>query len=399
MTEETTAPPSTGGRAARFGLIRSAEDRRIAGVGAALGRATGTDPLLWRVLLAVLTLFAGAGLVLYLLCWLAFPAEGDQTSPFGAMVSTKRSSTSRVVTVLLGLGAVLVAIMTFISTNGRPFLVFAFIAALVVVLARRKGTEPVAVEPETPPAKTYADEYAAPFAPHGPYANRTLELPAESPPPPPPPAPPPAPRQRPERSSLGLVTFCLVVIVIGGAAILDMLGAKIPLGSTIAVALLICGGGLLLGTWWGRGRGLILLGVVLSISLAGVSILGQNLPTVPFSSQYTQVVEVDDIPSQLTANLGESGLDLSGVDFADDDRATLSVNIWTGTATILVPENLDVIVNADFQRSTVTVDGEQIDQDGVRWNRGYESLGPDGKGGGTLVVNAVVESGSLEIER
>lgn len=399
MTASFAAPPDTGGRAARFGLIRPADDRRIAGVGAALGSATGTDPLLWRVLLAVLTLFAGAGVVLYLVCWLLFPARGDQTSPLGSLLSSKKSSTSAFVTLLLGLAAILVSIITFITTNGRPFLVFGFIAALVVMLARRRVAEPAPapVAESVTPAPPVAD-YTAPFAPHGPYANRTLDLPAEVPPPPPVPPVPPQP-PRPPRSSLGLVTFSLVVIVIGLAAILDMVGVPVPMASTLAIALLICGGGLLLGTWWGRGRGLILLGVVLSLLLGAVTVVGRSLPTVPFTSQHTSAEAVDDIPDRLTATVGASVLDLSGVEFADGEEAEVDVDIWVGSGVIVVGENVDVVLDLDQRRGEVTVDGVDLTGPGQPRVHEYESLGPDGEGGGRLVVTAVVDTGSLEIER
>jgi phage shock protein PspC (stress-responsive transcriptional regulator) len=46
---------------ARYGLVRPVTGRNFAGVCAAVGRATNTDPILWRVLFAVLTLFGGSG--------------------------------------------------------------------------------------------------------------------------------------------------------------------------------------------------------------------------------------------------------------------------------------------------------------------------------------------------
>ena len=287
MTAQAATPPPTGGRAARFGFIRPETDRKIAGVGAAFGRATGTDPLLWRVLLAVFTVFAGAGLVLYLLCWLLFPAEGDETSPVGSLMSSKSSSTSVFITLLLGLGAGLLGIVTFVSTHGRPFLLFALVAALVIVLARRSGDRPPPAQPPPPPPPDDppAPQYTAPFAPHGPYADRTLELPSG-------PAAGPAPPRseaRAPRSSLGVVTFCLVVIELGLAAIAGMLGAPLDPVAVLAVALLLCGGGLLLGAWWGRGRGLIALGLVLAAAMALTSMFDGERPVSPFPVNGTSV--------------------------------------------------------------------------------------------------------------
>ena len=55
----------------------------VAGVCAAVGRATNTDPALWRVLFAVLALAGGVGLLAYLVGWLLIPAEGRDTPAHG----------------------------------------------------------------------------------------------------------------------------------------------------------------------------------------------------------------------------------------------------------------------------------------------------------------------------
>ena len=50
-------------------------DRKIAGVAGGLARHLDVDPLLVRVLLVVLSIFGGAGLVLYLALWLFVPED------------------------------------------------------------------------------------------------------------------------------------------------------------------------------------------------------------------------------------------------------------------------------------------------------------------------------------
>ena len=70
------------------------QGRYIAGVCAALGRATNTDPVLWRVLLAVLGFFGGVGILLYLIGWLLIPAEGDTASPIESLLGRGRSGMS-----------------------------------------------------------------------------------------------------------------------------------------------------------------------------------------------------------------------------------------------------------------------------------------------------------------
>lgn len=69
------APATSDGhlRHAINGLRRSRGDRWIAGVCAGIAAATGVDTWVWRLLFATLTLFGGAGLLMYVLLWIFVP--------------------------------------------------------------------------------------------------------------------------------------------------------------------------------------------------------------------------------------------------------------------------------------------------------------------------------------
>src|SRR5689334_18161401 len=56
-------------------LRRSVSDRYVAGVAGGLGRHFNVDPTIVRVLLAVLTLFGGAGILVYAVCWAFVPED------------------------------------------------------------------------------------------------------------------------------------------------------------------------------------------------------------------------------------------------------------------------------------------------------------------------------------
>lgn len=101
-------PPGTAPFTSRYGLVRPREGRYLAGVCAAIGRATNTDPVLWRVLLAVLGFFGGIGIVVYVAAWLIIPAEGDTASPVESMLGRGRSSMSPILVIILG---ILVAVL------------------------------------------------------------------------------------------------------------------------------------------------------------------------------------------------------------------------------------------------------------------------------------------------
>jgi phage shock protein PspC (stress-responsive transcriptional regulator) len=234
--DETPPPPPpwfgagpSGGAASfsRTGLVRPEQGRYLAGVCAAIGRATNTDPVLWRVVLAVLGLL-GVGVLLYLIGWLLIPAEGDTASPVEALLGRGRSQTSPLaVLILAGMAAVSFAFMVSRGFSGT-LLGGAVLVGGLLLLKRNNllgdGTgaapaapagapEPAAAAATSPPPAAPAAPYAP--APHaaahpaggsaatGPAATArpvTAPLPPLIPPPadafappaPPPPPPPPS---------------------------------------------------------------------------------------------------------------------------------------------------------------------------------------------------------------
>ena len=58
-------------------LTRAHDGRVIAGVCEGAARYFDVDPVIFRVVLAVLTIFGGAGLVIYALAWVLIPDEGS----------------------------------------------------------------------------------------------------------------------------------------------------------------------------------------------------------------------------------------------------------------------------------------------------------------------------------
>jgi phage shock protein C len=58
-------------------LLRSRDDRVIAGVCGGLGRHLGIDPVLIRIAAVVLVFAGGAGILLYAIGWIAIPEEPE----------------------------------------------------------------------------------------------------------------------------------------------------------------------------------------------------------------------------------------------------------------------------------------------------------------------------------
>jgi phage shock protein C len=62
------------GVAAVNAMRRSSSERWVAGVCGGLAAVTGLAPWAWRLIFAVLTLWGGAGLLIYVLLWIFVPA-------------------------------------------------------------------------------------------------------------------------------------------------------------------------------------------------------------------------------------------------------------------------------------------------------------------------------------
>jgi len=125
-------------------IRRTTSDRRVAGVAGGLARHLDIDPLIVRVAFVVLTFFGGAGLLLYIACWLLVPEEG---SDWGRVALDRRSRTVALVLV----GALVLVILAGHTWwgSGYPWalLIVAGIVALVATpLPRRDRRTPAADE-------------------------------------------------------------------------------------------------------------------------------------------------------------------------------------------------------------------------------------------------------------
>ena len=60
-------------------ILRSRDDRIVAGVASGLARYFNTDPLFVRLGFVVLSFLQGFGVLLYFVLWLLLPNEGSQT--------------------------------------------------------------------------------------------------------------------------------------------------------------------------------------------------------------------------------------------------------------------------------------------------------------------------------
>jgi phage shock protein PspC (stress-responsive transcriptional regulator) len=408
-------PPGTGGWATRYGLVRPVRGRVFAGVCAAIGRATNTDPVLWRVIFAVLGLVGGVGIVAYLVGWMLIPSEGDTGSPLEALLGRGRSSTSPVIVVIVSIGVILAA-GGVLFDSGRHLILLAVIlagAALLISRAASNRSGPVPPVPpagsDLPPTPPYtmpappttdpvdpaSGGYRPPFAPYGPYASSPYPYPglATAPPPPVPQAPPRPP------SRLGRLTFSLTLLVLGVVALVDVIGkVPVPFAAYVAAALATVGLGLVIGAWFGRARGLIAFGIILSVVLAIATAAGHVHTWRGSAGDVNwQPANITQVQDRYEHGFGNAQLDLSQVDFTGQDKH-ITVRLNAGDLRVTVPPKVDVEVQAKVNVGNANV----FD---TTWNgvntpqRTVTNDDTDGPGGGHLTLDIVLTAGDLEVTR
>jgi phage shock protein C len=76
----TPPPPPTSDDRSHRSLHRSTDDRMIAGVASGIARYFDVDVTIVRISIAVLSVFGGAGIALYIAGWLLMPLEGTDES-------------------------------------------------------------------------------------------------------------------------------------------------------------------------------------------------------------------------------------------------------------------------------------------------------------------------------
>jgi phage shock protein PspC (stress-responsive transcriptional regulator) len=352
MTETTYAPPppdpgpAPGAPAGPPRPLYRDDDKVVAGVCAAVGRWTGTDPVLWRVVLGVLVFFGGAGLALYLAGWLLIPKAGQDGSVGERLLSGRRLSAGNVLALvaLVLLGAILV-------DDGRgvaAVLVLALIAWLVVREQSGGGVLPAQV-PVTASAATVPPEGPLPATWGAP-------------------APPAAPR---ERSSLGPVTLALTALVAGVLMAVRLAGVEeLTTSRILAVLLVVVGCGLVAGTVVGRARWLFFFpGLPLLLALA-VSVAADGIVDAGVGERRWSLA--GGAPTQsFELGAGEAILDLHG---ADTSGRVLEVDarVGLGHLLVLVPEGMTVRLDArvglgeiDLGRGGDPTEGSRVSEDVV----------------------------------
>jgi len=406
--EMTEAPPSAS--PGRRPLRRSSSDRVLAGVAGGIGSWLDIDPVIVRVVLAVLAVFGGSGLVLYAIGWLLIPSDDAEGSEAEKLLGGVRRPHS----VLRTIGIVLLALLALIgfaaiarhafgpfSGAGPLLLVLAAGAAVFYLLSRRSREEsPVAaVAPVDQPviAAPITEQPATSPVPAGFAYGGTGTYPgvmiAQ--------APTPVPKPRRPRSYLGLATLSLAVAVGGLFAGLSVTGAaNIPTVVVFAAPLAVLALGLLIGSFFGRARWLAIVAVPLTLLTLATALVPHDVGQV-WNKNAGNVTWTPTTTSDLTTHYelgtGSGTLDLTRLPATSTIVAPLVVaRVNLGLLRVQVPANAGLIINANVGLGSIHIDG--VNPQGGRNVAVSVSL-PGSSTAPTYRLDLRVSIGQIEVNR
>jgi phage shock protein PspC (stress-responsive transcriptional regulator) len=346
-------------------LRRSTTDRKVAGVAGGLARHLNIDPTILRVLFVVLCFFGGAGFVLYGAAWLLIPEDGHDDATVSTPPATRTA-------LLLGAAVVALFLLVGDSWGGFGFPWPLAILALIVFVILMNRDKPVNTAP-TPWSSSTADQpETTAGAPVG-----TAEPGYEMPQPPVPPWTPaagpsyqaPVPPRPSRGPNLFGVTIALLAVALGVLGMIDVSGVHVVDSAYPALALAVIGVMLVVGAWIGRAGGLIFLGIVAAIVLAGTSVSNpswngdRQIDATPTSA--AAVKDNYSVPA------GSVYVDLRKVSDPENlDGRTIALDANAGQLVVVLPKgvsadvqaNVDVAGNIDVPGRSTDGLGLSVDQ-------------------------------------
>ncbi|MEW2068015.1 PspC domain-containing protein [Streptomyces sp. NPDC007346] len=436
-----TAPPD----APRPPLRRSPRQKVVAGVCGGLGRYCDVDPVIFRIVLGVLSATGGIGLIFYGFAWLLLPLEGEEENEARRLLSGRVDGASLVALLLALIGCGL-----FLSMLGnRGMLAFAALLSVAVVgcsvwtQSRREAAPEDPAAPRGTPAAAPAHPHAgglgtappevkAPPTPGGPswwrdpivkdgttgpvgpgylWGPPDTDLDAAQAkvragrPSPDAPFRPPAPAPAPPgpRSIGGLVL--LTALVAGGLGT-GLSWEQQPLGTALQIglvaALAVFGLGLLVSSVLGRtGFGTVLMAVVTAVLLAGAAVLPKEIST-DWARQEWRPAEVSAVQQGYELGTGDARLDLSGVVVPPGGTVRTRLEVGAGRAAVVVPKDVTVKVLAEAGLGEIRLEEGQRVQ--VRINSDESTRRtlpppPGGKPAGTIELEVEIGIGQVEVSR
>ena len=329
-TEQPTAPRL---------LRRRGDDRVLGGVASGLADYFNVDPLLIRIGFVGLMVFNGLGLGLYLLAWLLVPTDTDNQSVVQRIIGRIGAAGALV------LGLVAVAIILVLNVPSRVVEIDGGGAWRRRVRRHRADRH----RHRRHPLPTARAEGAAVATDAD---TATVDATPVA-------APPPVVVRRPSRppSPLGWYVFGAMLIGIGLLAMATVVtGSSVDLVRYFGLALTIIGVGLLIGTWYGHARLMILLGFLLLPFAIAASLIH-----VPFEGGFGSLevrpTSVDDLDAEYRLAGGQIYLDLTRIE-DDGEPIEVDASVAMGDLLVVLPEDAGAELNTAVGAGSLLILGD-----------------------------------------
>ncbi|MCB5165881.1 PspC domain-containing protein [Streptomyces bambusae] len=434
-TAAAPAGPPEPDPAERPALTRSRRSHVVAGVCGGLGRFFGVDPVIFRVVVAVLTVTGGLGLVGYGIAWLVMPLEGDEDNEAKRLL-TGRIEGSTLAAVLLALvGCAL--FLSMVDNGGTLTFTVLVIAAVGAAAhrARRRRDAPgpdaepfravvpprTEAPPETqaPPAPGVVSWWRDPLVKDGttgppgsgqgylwgpdPEAHTAAEPSA---------AHPPARQDaggkgcEPAGRGQGIGGRTFVLALLAGAVGTAAAWHGNPLGQALqtglAAALGVFGTGLAVSAFRGRtGFGTLLLSVLTAALLMGATVLPREIGT-DWRSTVWRPASVAEVRPGYTAGTGLATLDLSRLDVPKGTTVTVRAAMDAGRLRVVLPPEAAATGAVEIRLGDLMLPGERRDHVRVQNDRTHRpelAPAPGAVPGGTIDLQLRMAVGQVEVTR
>ncbi|WP_406374097.1 PspC domain-containing protein [Streptomyces sp. NBC_00647] len=409
---------------------RDRRQKMLGGVCAGLGRQCDMDPVIFRIVLAVLAATGGTGLIFYGFAWLFVPYDEDEENEVRKLLTGRvdGQALAAVLFALVGCGVFLSML------NNGGVLTFAVVLSLLLAGAgywsqHRSATDPDPLsaqavadappEAQAPPVPaSYPSWWRDPIVKDGSHVGGTGYLwgpqeaqdrdvaaalniargtsrpgvRAER-----------EPKQRGPRRIGGRV-FLLALLAGGLGTGLTWNDPKLgtSLQAGLAAALIVFGLGIALSAFLGRtGAGTIFLAVITAGLLAASAALPKDISTQWVRKNWTPATVADVRPSY-DLGTGVGTLDLSRLDLAKGQTVTTDAEVGAGRLKVIVPKDVTVRLSIDVGVGDIQLPGDnEKDVDVEPGKHKQVTLPPatGGKNGGTLDLDLQVGVGQAEVAR
>lgn len=355
-------------------LHRSGHERIFAGVAGGLGEHLGVNAWWFRWAFIFLSLFAGVGLLIYVLAWIVIPGPDEDDPIVSGWVQGVDWSDGGAVfgIVLVGVAGILI-VTQIVHVSG--VLVLAAVMFIIGLLLYRGDIKvPDRTETTTPPPAG-GSTVAAQVATDSPDESRPLQTDDDPTsatnvidPPPPPPRQQRPPRPPRERSMLGRLTIAIGLIVVASMALVEVsdLAVDIEPYHYLAAIIAVLGTGLLIGAWTGRARWLIIIGVIVTPMLWISMVLPTSWDFSIGEFRHTPTT-IQDVAVLYEQGIGKMTIDLTALSPAElAEIETVEASLGLGEMVVRLPADVGVALSAEVAVGEVsgpfrTVDGVGVD--------------------------------------